>query len=183
MALLRERVPAGAAALLGVALALPSVVAPTWRLTTLDSERGIVLFDQQDWSWGRSEVLGAGGALVQDLWNPFGLVLLVGLLGLTAAGAVAWALTPAPWAAAAAPVASAALLGRLGRRCPSVTAARSVTTCMASPRRGRRRRSSARVARCHRAGGRRGAHGPVARRMAYAVRLGREAAWPRHRRS
>jgi len=113
MALLRERVPAGAAALLGVALALPSVVAPTWLLTTLDSERGIVLFDQQDWSWGRSEVLGAGGALVQDLWNPFGLVLLVGLLGLTAAGAVAWVLTPAPWAAAAAPVASAALLGRL----------------------------------------------------------------------
>lgn len=113
MALLRERVPAGVAALVGVALAAPSVVAPTWRLTTLDSERGLVLFDQQDWGWGRSQVLGPGGAVVQDLQNPFGLVLLVGLLALTAAGAVAWVLTRAPWAAAVAPVASAALLGRL----------------------------------------------------------------------
>ncbi|GAB3888927.1 hypothetical protein [Terrabacter terrigena] len=112
MALLRERVPAGVAALVGVALAAPSVVAPTWRLTTLDSERGVMLFDQQDWGWGRSELLGAGGAVVQDLQNPFGLVLLVGLLALTAAGAVAWVVTTSPWASAA-PVASAALLGRL----------------------------------------------------------------------
>ncbi|MGO4596852.1 hypothetical protein [Terrabacter sp. 2RAF25] len=112
MALLGERVPAGVAALVGVALAAPSVVAPTWRLTTLDGERGLVLFDQQDWGWGRSQVLGPGGAVVQDLQNPFGLVLLVGLLALTAAGAVSWALTTASWAAAA-PVVSAALLGRL----------------------------------------------------------------------
>jgi hypothetical protein len=112
MALLRERVPAGVAALVGVALATPSVVAPTWRLTTLDSERGLVLFDQQDWGWGRSEVLGAGGTVVQDLWNPFGLALLIGLLALTAAGSVAWLVTSAQWAVAA-PLASAALLGRL----------------------------------------------------------------------
>jgi hypothetical protein len=112
MALLRERVPAGVAALVGVALAVPSVVAPTWRLTTLDSERGVVLFDQQDWGWGRSQVLGAGGTVVQDLQNPFGLVLLVGLLALTAAGAAAWVVTTSPWSSAA-PVASAALLGRL----------------------------------------------------------------------
>jgi hypothetical protein len=113
MALLRERVPAGVAALVGVALALPSLVAPTWRLMTLDSEGGVVLFDQQDWSWGRSEVLGAAGTVVSDLSNPFGLVLLAGLLALTAAGAVAWVVTGAPWAAASAPAACAALLGRL----------------------------------------------------------------------
>ena len=112
MALLRERVPAGVAALVGVALAAPSVVAPTWRLTTLDSERGLVLFDQQDWGWGRSQVLGPGGGVVQDLQNPFGLVLLVGLLALTAAGAVAWVVTASAWTVAA-PVASATLLGRL----------------------------------------------------------------------
>ena len=113
MALLRERVPAAVAALVGVALVVPSVVVPTWRLTTLDSARGVVLFDQQDWSWGRSEVFGAAGTVVQDLWNPFGLALLVGLLGLTASAAVAWVVTTASWAAAAAPVTSAALLGRV----------------------------------------------------------------------
>lgn len=112
MALLRERVPAGVAAFGGVTLAAPSVVAPTWRLTTLDSERGVLLFDQQDWTWGRSQVLGAGGTVVQDLQNPFGLVLLVGLLALTAAGAAAWVVTTSPWTSLA-PVASAALLGRL----------------------------------------------------------------------
>jgi hypothetical protein len=113
MALLRERVPAAAAALVGVVLALPSVVAPTWQLTTLGSERGVVLFDQQEWSWGRSQVLGAGGSTVQDLGSLFGLVVLVGLLVVTAAGAVASVLSTAPWAAVAGLVASAALLGRL----------------------------------------------------------------------
>jgi hypothetical protein len=93
MRLQRERVPAGAAALLGVAMALPSVVAPTWRLTTLDSQSGVVLFDQQDWSWGRTRLLGAGGAVTQDLWNPLGLVVLVLLLALAAVGAGAWLLS------------------------------------------------------------------------------------------
>lgn len=113
MRIVRERVPAVAAALAGVALALPSVVAPTWRLTTLDSERGVLLFDQQDWSWGRSRVLGAGGSVVQDLPNAYGVVLLVALLAVAAAGALAWLLTSAAWASVVAPVTAAALLGRL----------------------------------------------------------------------
>ncbi|MBC9819809.1 hypothetical protein [Terrabacter sp. MAHUQ-38] len=113
MRIVRERVPAVVATLAGVVLALPSVVAPTWRLTTLDSERGVILFDQQDWSWGRSRVLGAGGSVVQDLPNAFGLVVLLILLAASAAGALAWLLTPAGWASVVAPVTSAALLGRL----------------------------------------------------------------------
>jgi hypothetical protein len=113
MKLLRERGPAGTAAVVGVALALPSVVAPTWRLTTLDSARGVVLFDQHDWSWGRSQLVGADGSTVQDLWNPFGLAVLVVLLVLAAAGAVAWLLTTSRSISVAAAVASAALLGRM----------------------------------------------------------------------
>ena len=113
MRLQRERVPAGAAALLGVAMALPSVVAPTWRLTTLDSQSGVVLFDQQDWSWGRTRLLGAGGAVTQDLWNPLGLVVLVLLLTLAAVGAGAWLLSSAPWVRVVAPLSTAILLGQL----------------------------------------------------------------------
>lgn len=113
MRIVRERVPAVTAALVGVVLTLPSVVAPTWQLTTLDSEGGVLLFDEQDWSWGRSRVLGAGGAVVQDLPNAFGLVVLVTLLTVAAAGALAWLSTPAAWASVVAPVTSAALLGRL----------------------------------------------------------------------
>src|SRR4051812_11702355 len=113
MGLQRERVPAGVAALVAVLLTLPSVVAPTWQLTTLDSERGVVLFDQQSWSWGRSRVVGSGGAVVQDLWNPVGLVALVLLVGLAAGGAVAWMVVKAPWVSAVALLSWAALLGHL----------------------------------------------------------------------
>jgi hypothetical protein len=113
MRFVRERVPAVAMALVGVVMALPSVVAPTWQLTTLDSAGGVLLFDQQDWSWGRSRVLGAGGAVVQDLPNAFGLVVLVALLAVAAAGALVWLFTSAPGASVAALVTAAALLGRL----------------------------------------------------------------------
>ncbi|GAA2017110.1 hypothetical protein GCM10009740_00600 [Terrabacter terrae] len=113
MVLQRERVPAGAAALLAVVLAVPSVLAPTWQLTTLDSQRGVVLFDQQFWSWGRSQVLGAGGAVVQDLWDPLGLVVLIVLLAVAAATVVAWLLLQAAWVPVAAAVGWAALLGHL----------------------------------------------------------------------
>lgn len=113
MGLQRERVPAGAAALLGVALALPAVVAPTWRLTTLDSQSGVVLFDQQDWSWGRTRLVGAGGAVTQDVWNPLGLVVLVVLVALAAVGAAAWLLSSAPWVRVVAPLSTATLLGQL----------------------------------------------------------------------
>ena len=113
MRLQRERVPAGTAALLAVLLAVPSVLAPTWQLATLDSQRGVVLFDQQFWSWGRSRVLGAGGAVVQDLWDPLGLVVLVALLAVAAATVVAWLLVRAAWVPVAAAVGWAALLGHL----------------------------------------------------------------------
>ncbi|MCU1538915.1 MAG: hypothetical protein JWP82_3266 [Humibacillus sp.] len=113
MRLRHERVPAGAAALVAVALAVPSVLAATWRLTTLDSQSGVVLFDERDWSWGRSQVLGAGGSVVQDLWNPFGLAVLVALLACAAVAAVAWVLIDASWSALATVVSSGALFGRL----------------------------------------------------------------------
>jgi hypothetical protein len=113
MGLQRERVPAGAAVLLGVTMAFPSVVAPTWRLVTLDSQSGLVLFDQQDWTWGRTRVLGAGGAVAQDLSNPLGLVVLVLLLALAALGAVAWLVSSAPWLGVVTPIATAALLGHV----------------------------------------------------------------------
>src|SRR3954454_9628654 len=113
MGLQRERVPAGVAALLAVLLTLPSVVAPTCQITTLDSQSGVVLFDQQFWSWGRSRALGAGGAVVQDLWNHFGLVALVLLVALAAGGAVAWMLGKAPWVSLVALLSWAGLLGRL----------------------------------------------------------------------
>ncbi|GAA2487024.1 hypothetical protein [Terrabacter carboxydivorans] len=113
MALQRGRVPAGAAALLAVCLALPSALAPTWTLTTLDSSRGVLLFDQEFWSWGRSRVTGAGGAVVQDLSNPVGLAVLVTLLVGALVGVTLWVLVRAPWATAVASVAWAALLGHL----------------------------------------------------------------------
>jgi hypothetical protein len=119
MRLQREHVPAGLTALAAVVLAVPSLVAATWRVTTLDSESGVVLFDQYDWSWGRSQELGAGGAVVQDLWNPWGLVALVALLAVAAAGAVAWLASDAHWVRVLAPVSTGALLGRLATTVPA----------------------------------------------------------------
>lgn len=113
MALQRGRVPAGAAALLAVGLALPSALAPTWTLTTLDSSRGVLLFEQEFWSWGRSRVTGAGDAVVQDLGNPAGLAVLVALLVGALVGVGLWVLVRAPWVTAVASVAWAALLGHL----------------------------------------------------------------------
>ncbi|WP_374967762.1 hypothetical protein [Terrabacter sp. BE26] len=113
MALQRERVPAGAAALLAVLLTVPSVLAPTWRLVTVDGQGGEVLFDQQLWSWGRSRLLGAGDAVVQDLWDPLGLVVLLALLALATAAVAAWLLVRATWVPVVVPLAWTVLLGHL----------------------------------------------------------------------
>ncbi|WP_076263256.1 hypothetical protein [Intrasporangium flavum] len=113
MTLDRERVPAASAALLAIALAVPSLLAATWHLTTVASDSGAAVLEQREWSWGRSQSLGAGGAVVQDLWNPWGLAVLVALLGLTLVAVLAHLLSDAPWARVVAPASAALLLGRL----------------------------------------------------------------------
>lgn len=62
---------------------------------------------------GQSRVLGAGGAVVQDLWDPLGLAVLVALLATVAALAVALVLVRAAWVPVLAAVAWAGLLGHL----------------------------------------------------------------------
>ena len=163
---------------------LPSVVAPTWRLTTLDSARGVVLFDQHDWSWGRSQLVGAdGSAVAGPAGTPSGSPSssscsssppLAPLHGLTTSRSIS----------VAAAVASAALLGRmsttvadrLGRTVRDdvhgLAATGASTSAGALDDPGRRR-----------APRRRGAHGGLGRRVAPARRLGRAAACPRGRRS
>jgi hypothetical protein len=113
MGLQRERVLGGAVALVGVLLALPSVVAPTWYLATFARQRGQLVTEEWDWSWGRSRVVGAAGVALQDLWNPLGLTIFVVLLVVAAAGAVVWMAGAGPWGAVLGPVAVAVLAGRL----------------------------------------------------------------------
>ncbi len=113
MGLQRHRVLGGAVALVGVLVALPSVVAPTWHLATFAQQRGQLVTEEWDWSWGRSWVVGAAGVALQDLWNPFGLAIFVVLLVAAIAGAVVWMTGAGPWSAILGPVAVALLAGRL----------------------------------------------------------------------
>jgi hypothetical protein len=113
MGLQRERLPGGALALVGVLLALPSVVAPTWHVTTSARDRGGLLFEEWDWSWGRSRLEGAGGLELQELWNGFGLAVFLVLLVVAAIASAQWVRSHASWAALAGPVGVAALAGRL----------------------------------------------------------------------
>jgi hypothetical protein len=113
MGLQRAWLVGGAVAIVGVLLALPSVVAPTWHQTISDRERGALLSEQWEWSWGRSRLTGLGGVELQDLWNPLGLTIFVLLLGAAVAGVVLWVRGRPSWAVLAGLVGVAALAGRL----------------------------------------------------------------------
>ncbi|TQM64763.1 hypothetical protein [Humibacillus xanthopallidus] len=107
-----DRWPAGAAALLGVALSAPSVVAPTWVQTVGDRQRGDLLSGQSQWSWGRVELTGLTGVELGIVPNPVGLVVAVTLVVLAVAAVTVWVLARGPLLALA-PIGLALLAGRL----------------------------------------------------------------------
>lgn len=106
------RWPAGLAALLGVALAVPSVVGPTWLQTVADRERGELLSGQSQWSWGRVDLTGLTGVELQQVPNPVGLAVAVTLLVLGAAAVAVWVVVRGPLLVLA-PIGLALLAGRL----------------------------------------------------------------------
>ncbi|HET8988084.1 MAG TPA: hypothetical protein VFN43_06195 [Humibacillus sp.] len=106
------RWPAAAVALLGVALTVPSLVGPTWLQTVSDRERGELLSQQWQWSWGRVDLTGLTGVELDLVPNPIGLVVATVLLVLAASAVAVWVLVRGPWAVLA-PVAVAMLAGRL----------------------------------------------------------------------
>jgi hypothetical protein len=103
---------AGALALAGVALAVPSVVAPTWVQTVGDRERGDLLSGQAQWSWGRVELTGLTGVELGSVPNPVGLVVAVGLLVVAVAALGVWLTTKGPLVVLA-PIGVGLLAGRL----------------------------------------------------------------------
>ena len=106
------RWPAGALALAGVALAVPSVVAPTWVQTIGDRERGDLLSGQAQWSWGRVELTGLTGVQLGLVPNPVGLVVAVALLVVAVAALAIWLAVRGP-ALVLAPIGVGVLAGRL----------------------------------------------------------------------
>jgi hypothetical protein len=89
----REARAAAATALLGVALSVPSVIAPTWTQTVGDRQRGDLLSGQAQWSWGRVELTGLTGVELEVVPNPIGLALAVALLMVGLAGVGVWLLS------------------------------------------------------------------------------------------
>lgn len=77
-------------AVLGLALAAPAVVAPTYRLAIADPGRGVVIQAQEAFSWGATRIRLAGGRenLVD---NVPGRVLFVAVLVVALVAVVAWA--------------------------------------------------------------------------------------------
>lgn len=102
----------GAVALLGVALSVPSVIAPTWIQTVADGERGDLLSEQAQWSWGRVEITGLTGVELGLTTNPVGLVVAVTLLVLAVVAVAVWVLGRGP-VLVLAPILLALLAGRL----------------------------------------------------------------------
>ncbi len=90
-ALLGQRWRAGVLALVGLALAVPTVWLPTFRLVLSDAGRGAILSEETAWSWGRSVMRGGPERV---FGNDQGLVLLLVALLLGLAGAVVWLLVP-----------------------------------------------------------------------------------------
>ena len=91
------RWPAGLAALLGVALAVPSVVGPSWLQTVSDRQRGELLSQQWQWSWGRVDLTGLTGVELDLVPNPVGLAVAVALLVLGAVAVAVWHSLEVPW--------------------------------------------------------------------------------------
>ena len=106
------RWPAGLAALLGVALAVPSVVGPTWLQTVSDRQRGELLSQQWQWSWGRVDLTGLTGVELDLVPNPVGLAVAVALLVLGSVAVAVWTLARGALVSLA-PIALALLAGRL----------------------------------------------------------------------
>jgi hypothetical protein len=112
MRLVPGRWPGTATALAGVALALPSVTAPTWQQTVAAREQGEVVARQLRYSWGRVEFEGPVGVPLGTTENRVALAAFVALLVLAAAAAAAWLLLRGR-AALLAPLGVALLAGRL----------------------------------------------------------------------
>ena len=106
------RWPAALVALLGVVLAVPSLVGPTWLQTVSDRQRGELLSQQWQWSWGRVDLTGLTGVELDLVPNPVGLAVAVALLVLGALAAAVWALARGA-VVVLAPIALALLAGRL----------------------------------------------------------------------
>ncbi|WP_404390883.1 hypothetical protein [Humibacillus xanthopallidus] len=106
------RWPVALVALLGVAMAVPSLVGPTWLQTVSDRQRGELLSQQWQWSWGRVDVTGLTGVELDLVPNPVGLAVAVVLLVLGAVAVAVWALARGV-VVLLAPIALALLAGRL----------------------------------------------------------------------
>jgi hypothetical protein len=106
------RWPAALVALLGVVLAVPSLVGPSWLQTVSDRQRGELLSQQWQWSWGRVDLTGLTGVELDRVPNPVGLAVAVVLLVLAAVAVAVWALARGV-VVVLAPIALALLTGRL----------------------------------------------------------------------
>ena len=106
------RWPAALVALLGVVLAVPSLVGPSWLQTVSDRQRGELLSQQWQWSWGRVDLTGLTGVELDLVPNPVGLAVAVALLVLGAVAVAVWTLARGA-VVVLAPIALALLAGRL----------------------------------------------------------------------
>ena len=112
MRLVHERWPATVIALAGVLLALPSVALATWQQAVVARDRGEVVVRELVYSWGRADLVEAGGSASTPGGNSLALVGFAALLVVAAAAAVAWLVLPRRLALLA-PLGVALLAGRL----------------------------------------------------------------------
>jgi uncharacterized membrane protein YgdD (TMEM256/DUF423 family) len=103
---------AALAALLGVGLAVPSLVGPSWLQTVSDRERGELLSQQWQWSWGRVDLTGLTGVELDLVPNPVGLAVAVALLAVGLVAVVMWTMSRGALVSLA-PIGLALLAGRL----------------------------------------------------------------------
>ncbi len=89
--LVLQRWPAGVLTLVGLALVVPTVWLPTFRLSLSDAGRGALLSEENAWSWGRSVMRGGPERV---FGNEQGLALLLVALAIGLVGALAWLLVP-----------------------------------------------------------------------------------------
>lgn len=118
MRLIKERMPSGLLALLGVALTIPTIFLPTARLTVSRERNGEVriLQDTKTWSFGKSSigVPPTGEDVRENLVNNWpGLAVLVIFLIIGLAGAYVWLTRPGVGAAVLGAVGLALVAGRV----------------------------------------------------------------------
>ena len=112
MRVVHGRWPGAFAALVGVLLALPSLTAATWEQAVVARDRGEVVVRELVYSWGRSDLVGAGGTTSTPAGNGLALAAFVALLLVAAGVALAWLVLPRRLALLA-PAGVALLAGRL----------------------------------------------------------------------